>query len=237
MSRRAIVLDWMIPIVLLVALTIPFYRTDLDMRLAHHFYVPGHGFPVGGETLWLWLKHYGVIPPIALACGALGVFLASFRQPRLRPRRRDALFLVLVMALGPGLVVNNVFKENWGRPRPRDMVEFGGKRDYVPPLVMSPREYGASFMSGHAATAFYLLTPFLLLRRRSPWKAAAMFALGILYGTLMGYALIAQGAHFLSDIVWALGVVYLTGLALFYLMRLQRGNAGGVGKHHVLTGA
>jgi membrane-associated PAP2 superfamily phosphatase len=39
---------------------------------------------------------------------------------------------------------------------------------------------------------------------------------------MMGYARISQGAHFLSDVLWSLGIVYLTGLALFYLMARQR---------------
>jgi membrane-associated PAP2 superfamily phosphatase len=217
-GRRAAVLDWAIPIVLLIAATIPFYRTDIDVRIARHFYVPGRGFPIGAEPLWWWCKHYGVIPAWVLACSALGVFIASFIRPRLRAARRGAIFLVFVMAFGPGLIVNDVFKEHWGRPRPRDLVEMGGTKEYVPPLVKSPRENGGSFCSGHAATGFYLLTPYFLLRRRARWKAAAVLGVGLVYGSLMGYARIAQGAHFLSDIVWSLGIVYLSALALFYLV-------------------
>jgi membrane-associated PAP2 superfamily phosphatase len=42
---------------------------------------------------------------------------------------------------------------------------------------------------------------------------------------MMGYARMAQGAHFLSDIVWALGVVYLSALAVFYALGLHRASA------------
>ena len=219
---RAIVLDWAIPVVLLVVLTIPFFRSDIDMRIARHFYVPGRGWPVGGETLWLGLKHYGVIPAWVMAISALGVVVGSFFRLRLRPWRRGAGFIVLVMMLGPGLLVNTVFKEHWGRPRPKDMVEFSGTREYVAPLVKSPSEWGGSFPSGHAATAFYLLTPYFLLRRRFRARGVVVLATGIAYGCLMGYARIAQGAHFLSDILWALGIVYLTGLGIFYGMGFER---------------
>lgn len=227
MSRdtRAVVLDWGIPTVLLVAMTIPFYRTDMDVRIARHFYVPGEGFPVGAQPLWWWCKHYGVMPGWVLASSALGVFVGSFIRPRLRWWRRRALFLVLVMMLGPGVIVNDVFKEHWGRPRPRDLVELGGTRDYVPPLVKGPRENGGSFCSGHAATAFYLFTPYLFLRRRSRGTAGAVLAAGILYGSLVGYARMAQGAHFLSDIVWSFWIVYLTMLAVFYALGLHRASA------------
>lgn len=222
--RRAF-LDWTIPVLLLATLTIPFFRSDVDMRIARHFYVPGAGFPVGAEPLWRALKYYGVIPAWLVSIGALGVWIASFARPRLRSMRRGAIFLVLVMAIGPGLIVNGVFKAHWGRPRPRDMVELGGTRAYVAPLVKGPRENGGSFCSGHAATAFYLLTPYFLLRRRSRWNAAAVLVCGLAYGSMMGYARMAQGAHFLSDIVWALGVVYLSALAVFYALGLHRASA------------
>jgi len=222
LSRGRVVLDWAVPVALLVALTIPFFVTDLDVRVARHYYVPGAGFPVGAEPFWRWFKYHGVIPPWIVAIVALFMFVASFLRPRLRRMRRGAVFLVLVMTIGPGLIVNDVFKEHWGRPRPRDLVEFGGTREYVPPLIKSPRENGGSFASGHAATGFFLLAPYFLLRRRSRVKAALVLATGLVYGSLMGYARVVQGAHFVSDVVWALGIVYLTALALFYAMGLHR---------------
>jgi membrane-associated PAP2 superfamily phosphatase len=47
-------------------------------------------------------------------------------------------------------------------------------------------------------------------------------ALGLGYGSLVGLARMLQGAHFLSDVLWALGFVYLTALASFYLLRPHR---------------
>lgn len=221
-AARTAILDWTIPAVLLVALSVPFWTSDLDVRVARPFYVPDAGWPVGGEPLWRFLKHYGVVPAWIIAVGALAVWIASFFKPALRSARRAAMFLVFVMVIGPGVLVNDVFKEQWGRPRPRDLVEFGGQRDYVAPLIKSPRDHGGSFASGHAATGFYLLVPYFLLRRHRPARAAVVFAAGIVYGGLVGYARIAQGAHFLSDVLWALGIVYLTAVAFFYLFRLHR---------------
>jgi membrane-associated PAP2 superfamily phosphatase len=220
--RHLIILDWTIPVVLLIGLSLPFWTGDLDLRVAGRFYTPGQGWPHGSDQPWSFLYHYGVVPAWVLALSALGVFLASLGRARMRSHRRGAIFLVLVMAIGPGVVVNDIYKENWGRPRPKDLTVFGGQRDYVEPLVKGPREHGESFASGHAATGFYLLTPYFLLRRRSPRRAAGVLALGLVYGSLMGLARIIQGAHFLSDVLWALGFVYLTGLALFYLLRLDR---------------
>jgi membrane-associated PAP2 superfamily phosphatase len=225
------ILDWTIPIALLIGLSIPFWIGDLDLTVASRFYAPGAGWPRGGEQPWRFLYHFGVIPAWVLALSALAVFLASFRSTRLRPHRRGAAFLVLVMAVGPGLVVNDIYKENWGRPRPKDLTAFGGDRAYVEPLVKSPREYGNSFASGHAATGFYLLTPYFLLRRRSKMQAVCVLGAGLGYGSLVGLARMTQGAHFLSDVLWALGFVYLTALAFFYLLRLGP-RSGAPGPEH-----
>jgi membrane-associated PAP2 superfamily phosphatase len=224
-TERTAILDWTLPVIVLVAASIPFWTGDLDVRVARRFYAPGEGWPVGGEPLWKFLKSYGVVPAWIVATGAMAVWIASIWKPRLRGARRAAVFLVSVMVIGPGVLVNDVFKEQWGRPRPRDLVEFGGQREYVAPLVKSPPDHGGSFASGHAATGFYLLTPYFLLRRRWPARAALVFAGGIAYGFLVGYARIAQGAHFLSDVIWAGGIVYFTAVALFYLLRVDRGIA------------
>jgi membrane-associated PAP2 superfamily phosphatase len=217
-----VILDWTIPVAVLVALSIPFWTGDLDLRVARSFYQTGSGWVHGGEPPWRFLHHYGVIPAWILSLSALGVFGASFLRPGLRHRRRTAAFLVLAMMVGPGIVVNTVYKDRWGRPRPRDLVEFGGQREHVRPFIRSPHEYGKSFPSGHAATGFYLLTPYFLLRRHAPRRALLVLATGIGYGSLMGIARMAQGAHFLSDILWALGFVYLAALGMFYLLRLDR---------------
>ena len=54
------------------------------------------------------------------------------------PRRRmliggrAALFLVLTLALGPGIVANTLLKDHWGRARPIDVVEFAGTDRFTP---------------------------------------------------------------------------------------------------------
>jgi lipid A 4'-phosphatase len=220
-ARRLALLDWSLALVVLVGLTIPFWTTDLDLAMATRFYTPGAGWAHGGDHPWDLLYHYGVLPAWMVAVSALVVFVASFWWGKIRSHRRAALFLVLVMAVGPGLLTNNVFKEHWGRPRPRDLVEFNGNREYVKPWVKSARENGNSFASGHAATAFYLCSPYFLVRRRSKAWALFFLALGVTYGSLMGWARMVQGMHFLSDVLWGFGFVYLSGLALLYLLRLH----------------
>ena len=40
--------------------------------------------------------------------------------------------MVATLALAPGLLTNVILKSHWGRPRPIDVVEFGGDQHFVP---------------------------------------------------------------------------------------------------------
>ncbi|MDH3199112.1 MAG: phosphatase PAP2 family protein [Candidatus Krumholzibacteria bacterium] len=224
MSRQqGIALDFAIPLTILVVGTAVFWTTDLDLALQARFHVPGEGWPVGREQPWQGLYDFGVIPAWVLALGALGVLVASIWRPRYARHRRAAGYFVLAMAVGPGLLVNNVFKQNWGRPRPKDLAVFESVRaqPYVRVWVKGPPERGNSFASGHAATAFFLMTPFLVLRRRALGTALAFLIVGLAYGSLMGVARMAQGAHFASDALWAGGFVYLSALVVYYALGLD----------------
>ena len=48
---------------------------------------------------------------------------------------------------------------------------------------------------------------------------------GLFFGVLMSIARITQGGHFLSDTLWAWGMVHLLAVALYYLLKLDRDEA------------
>lgn len=125
-------------------------------------------------------------------------------------RRRIALFLLLSLLLGPGLVVNTVLKNHSiGRARPHQVEEFGGSSHFTPAFVYSGEcQRNCSFVSGHAAIGFYFIGLGWLLR--SP----AGFWAGMLIGTLISLTRIAQGGHFFSDTVFAFWAVYFVNLIL-----------------------
>jgi membrane-associated PAP2 superfamily phosphatase len=196
-----------------------FWTTDVDVDAERMFFEPGAGWVHKDDQPWHGLYKLGVVPAWCMALSALAVLIASRWVSRWAHHRRAALFLVLVMAVGPGLLVNELFKKHWGRPRPLDVYEFEGDRAFVPVWFKSPSGNGNSFASGHASTGFYLFTPWFFVRRRSMTKALLWLALGVACGSLVGLARMVQGAHFLSDVVWAGGMVYLSGLALYYIVR------------------
>lgn len=220
--KKGLLAEFLVPLLAVAAFTVALNAAGADLAIAALFYKPGAGWPQGSSEPWASLYHYGNIPAFLLAAIGGAVFVLSFFLERLRPDRRAALFVLVFLIAGPGLVVNTFFKDHWGRPRPADIVQFGGTETYRP--FWSPGEpgQGRSFPSGHAAVGFFLMAPFFVLRRRAPGWARRALAAGILYGLLMGLARMIQGGHFLTDVIWSGVLVYLAGLALYHLFRLDR---------------
>ena len=205
----------------LVAATAIIAATGADLALSAQFYA-NSGWPVGEQFPWKLLYRIDRFPAILLAIAALVAAAFSFKYPAWRSWRKWSVFLALFLVIGPGLLVNNVFKHGWGRPRPREITQFGGQKQFLQPWQKGVTGQGRSFPSGHASAAFFMSAPFFVYRRRKPKLARAWLAGGIFFGVLMSSARITQGGHFLSDNLWAFGMVYLTGLLLAGAMGLDR---------------
>lgn len=184
---------------LLLAVTMVFPRIDLDV--AGLAYVPAQGFPLAHLSLFSFVMV--ALPDFAIGAAVLAAILgivAVFRRKvvgGITPR--IGLFLATSLALGPGLVVNTLLKDHWGRARPHQIVEFGGSAHFSPAVLLSDQcARNCSFPSGHAALGFWLVAFAMVMP--PPWRRIAVpIAFGV--GVLVGFMRIAQGAHFLSDVV------------------------------------
>lgn len=126
---------------------------------------------------------------------------------------RRLAFLLLLLMLVPGLLVNQVFKEHWGRARPIQLEQFGGHRTFSPAFVVSDQGGGA-FSSGHVAAAAWLVAvPVVLFEAGPVWTGLAL-----LYLLAMVLARMAAGAHFLSDTLTSILLVWLGFLILQRLL-------------------
>jgi len=195
--------------------------TGADLAVSAPFCIEGK-WPIGDLFPWQALYRLDRIPAVALALFGLAAFLASFFRRDLQRWRLAGAFLVLLLVLGPGLLVNVAFKDHWGRPRPREIVQFGGQKPFLQPWQRGEDGKGRSFPSGHASAAFYMTAPFFIYRRSNKRLARIWLTGGLVFGIFMSIARIAQGGHFLSDNLWAWGMVHLTALALCYCMGLDR---------------
>lgn len=181
---------------------------QLDLAFSGLFYRPPEGFflknlwPlrfVHALVEWLsWIVPGALIALIAASALGAGRALARWRKP--------ALYLLVVLALGPGLLVNGWLKEHVERARPSDVTEFGGARVFTPPFLPTAEcRTNCSFVSGHAAMGFYAVSLAFIVpaaRRRR------YLVLGTATGAVVGLMRVVQGAHFLSDVVFAFFVVY-----------------------------
>lgn len=192
----------------------------LDLAVSGLFYDPRHGF-----FLARWLPATALsdsIPWITwsivgIAAGT-GAWLFLVGRPLWRFDRKAILFIVFAVALGPGLVVNTLLKDHWGRARPAQIEAFGGTRQFTPaPLPADQCPSNCSFVSGHAALAFSLVAFAFLLPAGAQRRRGIAAALA--FGGLIGADRIIEGRHFLSDIVDAGLIVYgLTALLYWWIV-------------------
>lgn len=192
---------------------------EIDLEIHRHLWKPVEGFFMKDD--WGVVILYELVPWItrSVVVGGLLLLLANRLCKACacwKFGNREILFLLLALAIGPGLVTNVIFKDNWGRARPSQIVEFGGTKQFTPPLVMADQcEKNCSFVSGHASVGFFLAAFALLLRTR--WKRYALYGFAIVFGLSIGFARMAMGGHFFSDVIFA-GIFTLLVIHLLYLV-------------------
>lgn len=194
----------------------------IDLALARKCYDSGSNRWLYGETApWLQLFKYGTLPAILIGLCSLILVLGGLVSARLTGYSKAALFVLLSFATGCGLLANSVLKENWGRPRPSQVCEFGGFAKFTGPLTPRFGQEGKSFPCGHATTGFVLAAFGLLWWRTRRRLSIAAYTLSIISGLLIGFARITQGAHFASDVIGAAAVCWASVSGCFLLLRMD----------------
>ncbi len=185
-----------------------------DLAAARWFYAHDSGF-TGRRSGLVKVARQGFI---VLYFGTIALCLVGLALTwRQRPcwlslGKVQWLFLAACLAAGPGLVANLIFKDQWGRARPTQVTEFGGSKLFTPPLLPArqcPRN--CSFVSGEASSTYVV---FYAAAALVPQWSVALVAAGTVGGLATGLVRMAQGAHFLSDVVFAGVFMGLTVLLL-----------------------
>lgn len=186
----------------------------IDLWTTGLFYRPEGRFFLSREPVLVFLRQTGdiaVISVVAWLFVQLGLKLARPDAPSLVPPN-VMIFLLSTLAIGPGLVVNVILKDHWGRPRPRTVDAFGGQLPYVEVWRITDLcARNCSFVAGEASTGVWLMALALVVPPR--WRAPTAIVTGI-YALVLSVNRIAFGAHFLSDVLlsWALtALVVLLG--------------------------
>lgn len=193
---------------------------EIDRQISEQFYLGGRRFVADAnrwaDFLYVAVPRLGQIMFALVACALLSHALGWWR---LRPSAwRAACAWALVVVLGVGLLAHEVLKNNVGRPRPAETSTMGGAHAYVPPFVQSDAcSRNCSFVSGHAAIAFSLMSFGALVRPRLRWRWVLA---GCACGAVMGAVRMLQGRHFFSDVVFAGLLIWWVQWALRQLWML-----------------
>jgi len=192
-----------------------------DVWISAQFYQPGVGFTWDQSGPLEFVRR--VMPYLIVGafvfCIVLWVAGIWYEQWFWGMTTTRAIYLMATLLVGPGLIVESLLKPNWGRARPKDLTIFGGQADYTPPLwVADECQRNCSFVSGHAAIAFWVTAFGFMLPPRWRWPGVAA---GLVFGTAVGWVRIAQGGHFLSDVVFAGLIVIVVNVAFYRLIILR----------------
>ncbi len=191
---------------------------SVDPAVTSIFYDGNGGFPVSKSYLGVKLRYLAVNLVIwaALACLALLIIKMVFPRLKAITDLRAPVFLLSTLILGPGVLVNMILKETWGRPRPRHTELFGGDQPFIG--VWPPTNYcesNCSFVSGEGSSSFWLLALTLIVpaRFRLPtFIATASLCL------IFSANRVAFGGHFLSDTLLSWGCSALVIISVYHML-------------------
>jgi lipid A 4'-phosphatase len=192
---------------------------DLDLRVSGLFHRGGRFFLA--HSWWTETLHESVGYFICIALASVvGIYAFNRVSGRsvCRVDGKTVSYLLLVLVLGAGLIVNVILKNGFGRARPRNVAQFGGSQEFSPAFVVSAEcASNCSFASGDSSGAFFSLALALALPRRR-----ALLVASAVYGGLVSFSRIASGAHYFSDTVVSFFVMWITADALYHYMLLPR---------------
>jgi membrane-associated PAP2 superfamily phosphatase len=213
-----------IPFAAFAALAILLSTTDLDLRIADHFFYDFEAARWVGKDTW-WARNVlhtggrnvmraaGIFGLLAL--GASYVAPLARRWPALVRQRRPLGFFVACVAIVP-LVVGSL-KQITNVDCPWDLAHYGGERPFVHIFEDRPDDLprAACFPGAHSSSGFALLGLYFLGLARSRRHALTGLAIGIGVGSLFSFAQQARGAHFLSHDLWSAFIAWGICLALY----------------------
>jgi lipid A 4'-phosphatase len=198
---------------------------ELDLTVSRVLYLPDHHFigspspAFSGARMLFNVLFYGVCVLAVVGCA----MTHSTGRPWLKISSGKWLYLAVCILAGPLVITNLGFKDHWGRARPHSVVEFGGNKSFSPPLIESQQcEKNCSFVSGEASAIYIVCFAAAFL---FPSFSGSWVLTGVVLGSAAGFVRMAQGAHFLSDVIFAGVLMALTAAAVQLVFATLTGNS------------
>ncbi len=200
--------------ILSISIIVFAFYPQIDLEVSSLFYDVERGFYLKHNPFFYFI--YKSLP-ILIIVTILALFYMLIYQYRkgveFRVLNKKAIFFLLTFLLvGPGLITNSILKEYSGRARPVKIVQFGGKAQFTPFYKISNEcSRNCSFVSGHVGASIFFIAFAFLYRSRK------LFYLALGFGLLMSLTRVVGGAHFFSDVVFALIINFAIFKLLYFI--------------------
>jgi lipid A 4'-phosphatase len=217
-ARVAMIAVW----IALLTTTVFSLMPQIDIAVSRFFMDSDGGFVVDHSPFWRATRratlNFYTIWYIAIVVA--GIWAWFTKSPALGLTWPKWLYLALCSIAGPLLVTNIVLKEEWGRWRPREVIDLGGSENFTSPLDLSGTcNSNCSFVSGEVSS---MVMVFIALAFMTTRLRPVFYILTAVMGGFVAFLRIGQGGHFLSDTLFAAALMMLIAAALYRLMFLGK---------------
>jgi lipid A 4'-phosphatase len=205
--------------ILFLGLSLFFYLfPSVDIFVSNLFYTSQDGFFLKKSFPIVLLRNSVDVVTITFLIFSLWLIAVGVRSKDQQTRRKG-IYLIAVLLLGPGLLVNAVLKNHWDRARPTQTTEFGGDCSFTPAWQISDQcQTNCSFVCGDCSVGFALIA----LAFAFPAYRRKLALLALTLGSLYSFVRIAQGGHFFSDAILSFFVIYLVATAASPLLAVKQ---------------
>lgn len=195
---------------------------DFDIFLSQLVFCQDKGFIYRNHYLaqLIYLSIPTLTKALVLICLIYLIYIGIRSRSVKKMILSGSFFLLLAALAGPGIIVNSLMKENFGRARPIQITEFNGQKEFSKAFEFSEQcSHNCSFSSGHAAMAYYFTA---LAYVAGGAYFSVIYLSGLMFGTAVGISRILMGGHFASDVLVSGFIVLLTNHLIFILWQILK---------------
>ena len=192
---------------------------NLDIEVSSLFYSEKIGFLYKEQAIVVLF--YKAVPILTksfvLVCALYLLYILIKFKNFKKTLSSWAFFLIISAIIAPGITVNSLLKDNFGRARPREIIEFGGNKEFSRAFSFSdqcPRN--CSFSSGHAAMGYSFSS---IAYVAGNLYFSRIYIAGIFFGSIVGLSRIIMGGHFASDVIISAFLVLLLNHLIYLLWK------------------
>ena len=161
---------------------------ELDVSFSELFFSVENGFTY--KKNFLVYQIYKLLPWLTklfvLFCVIYLVYITIKYRSLKKIIRSGVFFLFITAIVSPCLIVNEGFKENFGRARPSQIEEFNGTKDFTRAFKISNQcEHNCSFSSGHAAMGYFFSAIAYTISHLNRYKRISRASLVLTYNNTL----------------------------------------------------